>query len=213
MNTVKFNLDKSIIKFSNFAKALALPVRIWTIRVILENGNSATREMLHQIPFKGSTVNQHLNELKYLGIIKTVRKDKITFFSVNEDVFIQMSKNFILLFESIGQFNEEAKSIFSRTKLKKKQVIVEVPSIQSFGAYIKERRKTMHISQKDFSVELQIYRGLLSRVECCKKSLKPEKLYKVAEILDVPITEITKVYYQDKMNQLNNESERFISKA
>jgi DNA-binding XRE family transcriptional regulator len=215
MKGIKFNIniDKSVIKFSNFARALALPVRVCTIRVILENGNAATREMLHQIPFNEITVNKHINELKHLGIIKSVRKDRITFFSVNEDVFIQMSNNFLTLFESIGQLNEEAKSIVSRPRLKRKRAIaiVEEAPIQRFGEYIKEKRKAMGILQDDLSIKLKIDRSQLSKIECNKKTLKPKKIKTLAELLQIPLTEITKIYYQDKMLKLNNENESILN--
>jgi DNA-binding transcriptional ArsR family regulator len=207
MSDFKANIDKSIVRFSNFAKALALPIRVWTIKMILDNGNLATRAMLYQIPFNDVTINQHLNELKYLGIIKTMRKDRVTFFSVNEDVFIQMSNNFLKLFESLGQLNEQAKSIIERPRLKKKTVILDVLPIERFGKYLREKRSAKGLSQDSFSAGLKISRSHLSRIECSKTPLGPLKLKKIAELLEIPLHEVINIYYQDKIIEFNNENE------
>jgi DNA-binding transcriptional regulator YiaG len=203
-------LTKKDIELSNFAKALALPVRICIIRLIIENGNEATRQMLHQIPFNQQTINQHLIELKHLGILKTIKKGKSHYFTIDEDMFITMSNYFLLLFQSISKLNEQANALALQPKSTKKAPKKTTnATVEPFGRYIKTKRKALNISQDDFATHLQMDRTYLSRIESGKISLNISKLKPLALLLNVPYNELEKAYYQDKMNDMDRKRDYY----
>lgn len=202
-------LTKKDIDLANFAKAIALPVRVCIIRLIIENGNEASRVKLHEIPFNQLTVNQHLADLKHLGILRSARKGRVNVFMVNEDVFINMSNNFLTLFEPISQLNEAARQVISRSPMVKKPKFK--PPVQSFGQYVKERRKQLRLKQEAFAALIGVDRSTLSRLECDKKTTTPKNLARIAKALRVPIAELHQIFYQDKMMALTIESERRLS--
>jgi len=85
-------------ELANFAKALALPVRVAIIRLIIANGNSISKENFHTIPFNHETINKHIAELKTLGIIKTIGHKVNIRYCVDECLFSQMANRFSSLF-------------------------------------------------------------------------------------------------------------------
>lgn len=193
------------VALSNFVKALALPVRICIVRFILENGNAVKRDRLSEVPYNPTTVHQHINELRRLGIIKADIKDKETIYSVNEAVFIKMSNHFLTLFEPIRQLNEEADEIFSKSKLKKKPVKKLVKQLSAFGEYLREKRKAAGLSQADLAKRVKMDRAWISKIETNKQPVRVEKLSVFAEALNAPLTEMRQIYYQNKINDLTKE--------
>lgn len=190
------------VALSNFAKALALPVRVCIIRFILENDNHVNREMLTQIPFKSNSVNKHINDLKYLGIIKSNVKDRVNFFSVDEAIFIQMSNHFLNLFEPLRQLNADAERVFSVNKIKKKKSPAKEKQLQPLGKFIKERRKALGFSQEQFSAKIQLSRARLSNIECGITNINLDKLDIWADALNVSSIDLTKMYYNDKADKI-----------
>jgi predicted transcriptional regulator len=89
-------------ELANFAKALALPVRVAIIRLIIANGNSITKENFHTIPFNHETINKHIAELKTLGIIKTAGHKGNIRYCVDEGLFNQMANRFASLFRGVN---------------------------------------------------------------------------------------------------------------
>lgn len=86
-------------QLANFAKALAMPVRIAIIRAIIVSNNNISKENLLTIPYKTDTINRHLTRLKEAGIIKESNAQGLIKFSLDKDVFIQNANGFITLFE------------------------------------------------------------------------------------------------------------------
>lgn len=90
---------------ANFAKALALPVRIAIVRIIIANGNSVFKEDLYTIPFNHETITKHLTDLKRAGIIKAHGFRSSIKYSLDEHLFQQMANGFATLFESMRAFD------------------------------------------------------------------------------------------------------------
>lgn len=193
-------LTRKDIDLANFAKAIALPIRVCMIRLILENGNEATRVKLHELPFNQLTINQHLAELAHLGILKSKRKGQTSLFTVNEEIFVKMSNNFLALFEAMGKLNDEAREVVSRPPLKKKAK-AKLPELP-LGKYVQEKRKQVGLTQEEFGSLIGLDRAHLSRIECGRKIISQHKLGKIAEVLHVPIADLHKMYYQEKMLEL-----------
>jgi predicted transcriptional regulator len=94
-------------ELANFAKALALPVRIAIIRIITANGNLISKEDLYSIPFNHESITKHLTELKRMGVIKAGGFRGSIKYSLNEQLFEQMAGEFALLFENIKAFEHD----------------------------------------------------------------------------------------------------------
>jgi len=61
---------KSEVHLSELAKALAHPARIRILNILFENNVCITGDIVELLPLSQSTVSQHLNELKKIGLIK-----------------------------------------------------------------------------------------------------------------------------------------------
>jgi predicted transcriptional regulator len=88
-------------ELANFAKALALPVRIAIIRTIIINGNTITKENFYEIPFHHETINKHIAELKNLGIIKASGYKGNIKYAIDEHLFDTMTLKIAQLFNFI----------------------------------------------------------------------------------------------------------------
>ncbi|MCC8424594.1 helix-turn-helix domain-containing protein [Mucilaginibacter sp. UR6-11] len=192
------------IALANFAKALALPIRVGIIRLVLENDNEVCRAKIHEIPFNKQTINQHLSDLVYLGILTTKVKGRESVFSVNENFFIQMSDNFLSIFEAVNKLNEAADKFVPKPNLKKKKAPAPTPEIviSRFGKYLQDKRKQKGYAQAELSAAIGVDRATLSKIEGSKKNLSARKLQITAEYLNIPLKELAKIYYEDQMLQL-----------
>ncbi|WP_413667978.1 hypothetical protein ACEN9X_26400 [Mucilaginibacter sp. Mucisp86] len=97
-------------ELANFAKALALPVRIAIVRIIIANNNSISKESLYTIPFNHETTTKHLAELKRMGIIKAHGFRGSIKYSLDEQLFKQMADGFATLFENIRPAEHDLQS-------------------------------------------------------------------------------------------------------
>ncbi|WP_439699186.1 hypothetical protein ACFGVS_14850 [Mucilaginibacter sp. AW1-7] len=91
-------------ELANFAKALALPVRIAIIRTIIKNGNAITKENFYEIPFHHETINKHIAELRTLGIINASGYKGNIKYGIDEHLFEQMAYRFASLFQGVHSF-------------------------------------------------------------------------------------------------------------
>ncbi|GGA94572.1 hypothetical protein [Mucilaginibacter rubeus] len=94
-------------ELANFAKALALPVRIAIVRIIIANDNLVPKESLYSIPFNQETITKHIAELKRMGILKACGLRGSIKYSIDERLFRQMADGFAMLFESIRRFEHD----------------------------------------------------------------------------------------------------------
>lgn len=65
----KANYDKEDIVLARYAKALSHPARILILRYVGSVKTCFFREISKIVPLAGSTVSQHLSELKTAGLI------------------------------------------------------------------------------------------------------------------------------------------------
>ena len=200
------NLNFNDNELSQFARALALPVRVFIVRTIIENGFSINRDALYTTSFNTETINKHVSELRSLGLIKANGvKGNITY-SIEQNWFEQMSIRFSSLFESINRFNPHAVDanvhVDPPVFVSKK----EKDDLPNFGAYIKKQRLELNISQEDLAKKIKIDRAQLSRIECGKNQLNADKLKMLSEALYLNTDVLTKEYYGYKLAELIEES-------
>lgn len=68
--TKKDEFSKEENEISSFAKAVGHPARVSILQHIITNGHTTCGELVDKLPLSQSTISQHLNELKQIGLIK-----------------------------------------------------------------------------------------------------------------------------------------------
>jgi hypothetical protein len=97
--TSKF--DAADNKLSAFAKALALPIRVAIIRMIIQHGNNISKDMIYTLPYNPEIITKHISSLRTLKIIgQTGTRGNIIYY-IDQDLFNQMSAMFFTLLKSI----------------------------------------------------------------------------------------------------------------
>jgi len=196
MNEVVSTSAKNDIALATFVRSLALPIRICIIRTIIENGNLISRDKLLEIPYDNHNINKHILDLKYSRLLTSTAKKKISYFSIDEEVFVKMYNRLLDLFENLRKFiDPEPTAVRNPIPVKKKARPKPLNTEQeAFGLYIKRKRNLMNLSQEDFAKHLQIERSNLSRVERGTSILNPKKLEMLAEIFEVELIEVNNIY-------------------
>lgn len=89
-------------ELSNFADALASSARVAIIRFIAANGNAITPEDFDSIQLTPGIVNEHVTELKNLGILNVKKNNDSLAYSIDQSLFNQMSNKYAALIDSIN---------------------------------------------------------------------------------------------------------------
>ena len=175
-------------QISQFARAIALPIRVFILRMIAENGNSLSKQAFYTTAFNAKTINKHIQELRGLGIIKAKTVKAEVTYCIDEKLFGQMSANFSTFFEQNAlQGEEPANAAPAATGPP------ELSAFPSFGAYIKDHRMELNLSQAALAEKINIDRALLSRIETGKKELNTDRLLLLAKALYINIDELMDV--------------------
>lgn len=204
LHSLLHNID---FELSQFARVLALPVRVFIVRMIVENNNSITKNQLCSQTFSEHNINKHLLELKAAGILKSNGvKGKITY-SIDQNVSKQIADSFANMFQGINKLNPQ-KSDPPKPQIFHQAVKEEeyIGNFASFGAFIKKHRLELCLSQEDFARKINVERAQLSRIECGRKSLNVDKLKELAEAINIDLETVRKEYYRYRIVQLIKES-------
>lgn len=89
-------------ELSNFADALASPARVSIVRFIAANGNAITPEDFGSIQLTPERVNEHITELKNLGILNVKKHNDSLAYSIDQALFNQMANKYAELIDSIN---------------------------------------------------------------------------------------------------------------
>ena len=193
MSFLHVNYSEIDTQISQFARVIALPIRVFIIRMIVENGNSLSKNALYTSAFSASTINKHIQELKTLGIIKIkVVKSQVTY-GVDMVLFNQMSTRFNTFFDNANpnQVVQHPDNQASPSPGPEKDIeMQQVP----FGLYVKELRQEINMSQATLSAKINVDRGELSRIECCKRDLPADKLPMLSKALYVDLEILQEAY-------------------
>ncbi|MFC0518139.1 helix-turn-helix domain-containing protein [Mucilaginibacter angelicae] len=202
------NFDDSDKELSNFAKALALPVRVAIIRIIIEHNNVVKREMLYEIPFNIETINKHVAELKNLGILKVYGIKGNVNYSIDESLFDQMAYRFSLLFKSARHlFVQHINTDYKAEEVEPAANIANsIPSSGHFGVFISQYRNSLNITQQVLAEKLGIEAEGLNQVEHGEIAFSPEKLMLLANALGIAPAVLKREYYSYRIAELVDES-------
>ena len=77
--------DKQEQRFAGLFKALAHPARIQILKYLAETKTCISGDISKELPLGRTTVNQHLNELKRVGLIQGVVSGSRTNYCLNPE--------------------------------------------------------------------------------------------------------------------------------
>lgn len=103
MDFPRFKIVESDNELSLYARALALPIRIAILRILIEEGCWINHDVFLQMPFPAAIGENHLKALAKLGIVSTKIYNRNKYYSINKDVFQKMVRSFSHLFEYYHQ--------------------------------------------------------------------------------------------------------------
>lgn len=95
------NFSNDILKLAEIAKALAHPARIKILQILTQKNMCITGELVGLLPIAQSTVSQHLNELKRVGIIKGETEGPKTCYCIDNKNMEEVKNKFTKLFTTI----------------------------------------------------------------------------------------------------------------
>jgi ribosome-binding protein aMBF1 (putative translation factor) len=182
MSLLHVHVSEIDTQISAFARAIALPIRVFILRMIAENGNCLTKQAVYASSLNAKTINKHIQELRGLGIIKVRNVRSEAAYCIDEKLFEQMSVNFSQFFDN----NILLPQMPASTSAAAEEVPQTRPDLSHyphFGAYIKEHRLELNLSQATLAEKIVIDRALLSRIECGKKVLNVQQLPMLAKAL------------------------------
>ncbi|QEM12194.1 helix-turn-helix domain-containing protein [Mucilaginibacter rubeus] len=202
------NFDDNDKELSNFAKALALPVRVAIIRIIIEHNNVVKREMLYEIPFNIETINKHVAELKNLGILKVYGIKGNVNYSIDESLFDQMAYRFSMLFKSARHlFVQHINSDYEVAEVTPAVNISNVmPTLSHFGLFISQQRNLLNITQPALAEKLGLETENLNQIERGEVAFNPEKLMLLANAFNIAPAVLKREYYSYRIAELVDES-------
>ncbi len=96
--------DKQLRDIARFAKAISHPARLAILQYLAETKTCISGDISEYIPLSRSTVSQHLNELKKLGLIR----GEIDGLKVNYCLCSSLIEKYLQMFDS---FFEPIKSV------------------------------------------------------------------------------------------------------
>ncbi|WP_121812846.1 hypothetical protein [Mucilaginibacter kameinonensis] len=202
------NFDDNDKELSNFAKALALPVRVAIIRIIIEHNNVVKREMLYEIPFNIETINKHVAELKNLGILKVYGIKGNVNYSIDESLFDQMAYRFSMLFKSARHlFVQHINTDYEVAEVTPAVNISNtMPILNHFGLFISQQRNLLNITQMALAEKLDSEVEILNQMKLGELAFNPEKLMLLANAFSIAPTVLKREYYSYRIAELVDES-------
>ncbi len=96
--------DKKLTEQANFFKALAHPARLQILKFLAESKSCITGDISDELPLGRTTVNQHIKELKDIGLIQGHTEGVTTKYCLNPKK-IALLKSVLSCF--LGNFDAE----------------------------------------------------------------------------------------------------------
>ena len=93
--------EESQQELARFAKALSHPARVAIIELLAEKQVCISGDISNELPLSRTTVSQHLQELKELGIIKGEVSGLNVCYCLNFETFGELKASFMTLFQKI----------------------------------------------------------------------------------------------------------------
>lgn len=98
--------DNELRKNAEFCKALSHPARLAIIKYLAGTKSCITGSITDELPLSRTTVNQHLMELKRVGIIQGQILGKGTRYCLNPEIFLTCKNQIISFLNSLGRIEK-----------------------------------------------------------------------------------------------------------
>lgn len=98
-----------LIEQANFFKALAHPARLQILKFLAESNSCITGDISEELPLGRTTVNQHIKELKNIGLIQGHTEGVRTKYCLNSDKIHYLKKITTCFLEDIDIDNYKCK--------------------------------------------------------------------------------------------------------
>ena len=207
MEISKYNINESDKKFSDFARTLALPIRVLIVRRIVENGFSINKSDLDIADYTKENITKHIGELRSLGVIKMAGSKGHMTYTIDQNWFTQMIKGFLTVFgENVFPAQATGSDKFEMENVSAIDKDALPPAYSHFGAFIKKHREELHLTQTVFAKKISIDRSQLSRIESGKTAVKPDKIKTIAKSLYLSYQIVRKEYYSCQLVEIIDES-------
>lgn len=93
--------DKTLIKQAHLFKALSHPARLQILQYLAEINTCVTGDLSDELPLGRTTVNQHIKELKEVGLIKGTIDGTSTKYCLNSEMIKELDQNVVQFISSL----------------------------------------------------------------------------------------------------------------
>jgi ArsR family transcriptional regulator, arsenate/arsenite/antimonite-responsive transcriptional repressor len=107
--TKSHRFDEDLQHLAKYAKAISHPARLAILRYLASSQTCISGDISNEIPLSRTTVSQHLQELKSLGLIKGEINGVKVNYCISRDQIKEMIEKFETLFIEISR-NEPQKT-------------------------------------------------------------------------------------------------------
>jgi ArsR family transcriptional regulator, arsenate/arsenite/antimonite-responsive transcriptional repressor len=107
--TKSHRFDEDLQHLAKYAKAISHPARLAILRYLASSQTCISGDISNEIPLSRTTVSQHLQELKSLGLIKGEINGVKVNYCISSDQIKEMIEKFETLFIEISR-NEPQKT-------------------------------------------------------------------------------------------------------
>lgn len=94
--------EKDLAKSALYFKALAHPARLQILQFLAESQSCITGDISEELPLGRTTVNQHIKELKEIGLIQGHVEGVRTKYCLNTDKVNEMEQMFQSFFDKLS---------------------------------------------------------------------------------------------------------------
>ena len=101
--------EKEFAINASYFKALAHPARLQILKFLAESKSCITGDISDELPLGRTTVNQHIKELKEIGLIRGHIEGVKTNYCLNPDKVDEIRKALQLFFENLNTQNYKCK--------------------------------------------------------------------------------------------------------
>ncbi|MFS2189589.1 helix-turn-helix domain-containing protein [Mucilaginibacter sp. Mucisp84] len=197
------DINKADLELCNFARLLALPIRVYIFKALIANNNILSQEVLLSLPFNPGQLTKHITDLKKAGFVTIRRENRKIRYELKTSDIKRPARQLADLFKIIGSY-APIEPLNPNTVASGKESLP--PAALSFGRLIKKYRTTLKFSQDYLSAELGMNRSELSRIESDKKDFPPGKLQLLALALSVEYDVLKKQFYSFKIVEMVDKS-------
>ena len=95
-----YKYENQDVELADFFRAMALPARVSIIKVLLSKDDWIVGSQFNVLPLTDKVIEKHLEALKAVDLVFKMKKNGITFYKLNLEIFKYMSSHFDALLKN-----------------------------------------------------------------------------------------------------------------